>query len=60
MNDLTPKIEDALDSLIDFLPLKKTGERYPTEWGVKTRQGLKLSILAKLRAYGVELIEKDI
>ena len=66
MENLTPKIDDALDAVIEFLNLEKLKNKKPqedmyvTEWGRKTKLGVKLSIIAKLREYGVVLHEENL
>lgn len=66
MENLTPKIDDALGAVIELLLLNKVSKGgyhrkkdglYQTTWGKKTEQGLKLSIINKLREYGVVLNE---
>ena len=59
MQTLTPKIDDALDELIEVLDIKMIADRYNTSWGTKTREGLKLTIASVLREYGVELTEQS-
>jgi len=61
MDNLTPKTDDALDALIEFTCLeedRKTGY-YRTMWGKKTAHGLKLSIINKLKEFGMELVETE-
>jgi len=58
MENLIPKIDDALNAVIDLLGIKddKRGLYY-TKWGKKTMIGLNATIIAKLREYGVALSE---
>lgn len=60
MEKLTPKIDDALGALIEFLPLREKGGYFDTIWGKKTLQGLKLSIVNQLHQYGVVLSEENL
>ena len=60
MENLTPKIDDALGAVFELMRLKKKHGRYDTDWGWKTEQGLKLSIINKLLEYGVVLREEKL
>lgn len=58
MGNLTPKIDDALNAVIDLLGIKDNKDGlYYTKWGKKSMIGLNASIVNKLREYGVKLTE---
>ena len=58
MENLTPKIDDALGAVMELLELKqKRNCYYETQYGKKSEMGVKLSIISKLREYGIVLSE---